>query len=148
MQGDFYFVRDPLLKTQCSHAYRAITQLNLWGFLKEGRVYSYLYPVHDIATHDILYRAIVWECVQFKDYTVIMRTMEYISKYGWDDWKVNYIYAYRLDMVRAVRIISHRMFEVLYDPSFELCRRRLRNEFFNLVEETPTLKNNCSCIVK
>ena len=136
MQGDFYFVRDHIFKKQCTHAYDVITYLQLWDFLKVNRVYSYLYPVHDVLIHDKLFNAIVGDYVTAHDYTTIMRSMEYISKYGWDDWKLNYIYAYRLDIVKAVNVISHYMFNSLYDPSFQMCKRRLLREFHELTNET------------
>lgn len=86
--GDFAFMRDEYWRRCLKKSYDHVTELNLWEFLKVqnppfGKKYvswqeSNMYSLKKMLEHD-LKNFIV-------DFEMLMRTMEYIAKYGWDQY--------------------------------------------------------------
>lgn len=131
-ESDLYFVIDPLWRMGILDGYNAVIKCDLVDYIKQMEIKSFMFetPVDKKEEFEILYR--------FADYRVghsgasygmTMRIVERIIKLGFNEWKLKYIAENRHDMVQKINIINTQVKQVFSNPSFKMCRNRLRREF-------------------
>jgi hypothetical protein len=140
--GDFYFVPQPSFRAICETFYTAITKLGVWAYLHPSQIYCFAKPIADEHILGPLRRFIYSQLPTSDDmYETVMRSMESIAKFGWSEWKSDYIHLHRQDIVRAAENITRGALNAFYNPSFRYCRERLHKEFVILNKETDEILN-------
>lgn len=92
--GDFSFMRDEYWRRCLKLGYDHITELNIWEFLKtHNPPFGKKYVAWQEPEICALKKVMENELKHFtRDFETFMRTMEYIAKYGWEQYieRMNY----------------------------------------------------------
>lgn len=135
---DLFFIDDELWRLCICDAYNAIIISGLYEFIKENEIDSFMCFKH--SNTDIMNKfsrmsvlADIKGLHSGASYGCTMRTVEYIIKKGFMDWKYEYIQKHCDKIVKQVKLIQRQFRKVISNPNYLLCRNRLQNEYFDLI---------------
>ena len=135
-ENDFYFIKDCLWRISILDGFNSVIKCNLFNYMKNNEIESFMFetPTEKKSEFQKLFHMADFRVGHSgASYGVTMRIVEEIVKKGFDKWKLNYINDNRLDMIESVKILQRHIRRVLSDPSYMLCRKRLRYEFELLI---------------
>ena len=135
-ESDLYFVIDPLWRIGILDGYNAVIKCKLVDYIKQNEIKSFMFetPVDKKEEFEILYSIADYRVGHSgASYGITMRIVERMIKLGFDEWKLKYIAENRPDMLQKINIINARVKQVFSNPSFNMCRNRLRYEFELLI---------------
>jgi hypothetical protein len=91
----FDFEESTLMRTCLEDAYDAVTELDLWDYLRDNTFESFTYyKGPDEALHAKLLALVDKRNLHSgASYGITMRNMESIAKEGYETWKLNYLNA-------------------------------------------------------
>lgn len=91
----FDFEENTLMRTCLEDAYAAVTELDLWDYLRDNTFESFTYyKGADLELHDRLLALVDKRNLHSgASYGITMRNMESIAKEGYETWKLKYLNA-------------------------------------------------------
>lgn len=133
-ESDFHFIQDWLWRVSVLDAYNAVITCGLCEYIKSNELTSFVFPRTDdgVDLKNLYRHADARAMHSGASFGMTMREVERIFKMGYDDWKIWYIRHNRPDIVHKIHIISRQVKKRMSDPTYAMCRRRLRREFFEL----------------
>lgn len=89
----FDFEKNPMIATCLQDAYEAVTELNMWDYLRDNHFESFnFYHGPNRELHAKLYALVDKRNIHSGvSYGITMRDMESIAKVGFENWKRKYI---------------------------------------------------------
>lgn len=89
----FDFEESAMMRTCLQDAYDAVTELNLWDYLRDTHFDSFTYyHGSNVELHDQLLKLVDKNNIHSgASYGITMRNMECIAKQGFAEWKRNYL---------------------------------------------------------
>lgn len=125
---NFWFINCISLKKSYQDAYDAITELNMWKYIKNHRIKSFL--LHNDPVMRQLYKLTIKSCILHENtYEYIMYNMKQIANQGYYKWEMMYIKRYRPDLYVAGKTINRILYDVLSSPYYRKGRDRINAMF-------------------
>ena len=133
---ELYFILDDLWRWSVLDGYNAVITCGLYEYIRDNEIKSYIFDTPEDKKEEFerLYNLADFRCLHSgASYGITMRLVERLIRQGYDDWKIWYINHNRPDMIKSMNKIIRQCKESLSDPSYKLCRNRLRRECFELI---------------
>ena len=124
----FWFIESKSLKKSYDDAYDSITQMNMWAYIKNHKIKSFLLYPNPVMRQ--LYKLTIKNCILHNNtYEHIMYNMRQIAIHGYYRWEMMYIKRYRPDLYVAGKTINRIIFYVLSSPYYKKGKERITKMF-------------------
>lgn len=137
---DLWFINDELWRLCICDAYNAVIKCNLYDFVKDNEIQSFMYFSHDNNEiqekfKKLSHLADIKNLHSGASYACTMREVERMIKKGFLEWKYDYIKDHHIFVINKITYIQKLYKKVISNPNYKLCRNRLNNEYLELKNE-------------
>lgn len=143
--NDLWFINDELWKLCICDAYNAVLLCDLYNFIKDNEIKSFMYFSYDNSEIQAKFKKLshladIKNLHSGASYACTMREVESMIKKGFLEWKYDYIKKHHKFIINKIIYIQKLYKKVISNPNYKLCRNRLNNEYLEL-------KNDLSYII-
>lgn len=134
-ERDLYFLvgdMSELWKKSIVDGYNAVIELKLYDYIKTHEIESFMFDPPKKYEKEFEKLAIIADKRvghSGASYGMTMRTVEYIIKNGFKNWKIEYIDNNNENIKKKIICIQKQMRECISNPEYIMCQRRLKYEF-------------------
>ena len=137
----FWFFHNKVLSNIYNMYFNAITELELWDYLKVHTIKSYI--THQDDRFKQLYKRITeLSLPNTYTYNFIMKQMNQIAQVGYDIWEYTFIEKHFPEYITSAKLICNQCYDILSSPYYSWGRKRIMKNYDEAIKSQSTCVSN------